>query len=98
MIGKFGKKNELLDTQINAVLRNMSDIGLDNTEEYSKKLVYLERLHEIKAKNRPARVSGDTMAIVVGNLVGILIIVMYEQKHVLSTKAFGFGMKKPVAP
>ena len=98
MIGKFGNKPELIDTQITAVLNRMSDLGLENTEEYSKLLVYLERLNETKAKNRPSRVSGDTIAIVLGNLLGILIIVMYEQKHVLSTKAFGFGMKKPVAP
>lgn len=97
MIGNFNKKPDLLETQINAVLNKMSEVGPDS-EEYRKLIVYLDRLNSMKVSNRPHRISGDTMAIVVGNLLGILIIVAYEQKHVMSSRAFGFGMKKAVSP
>jgi hypothetical protein len=97
MIGKIiNRKPDLLEPQINAVLRDMSEYG-PGTPEFEKDMEYLERLNKLKTRDRPS-VSGDTIAIVLGNLAGILIIVMYEQKHVLSTKAFGFGMKRAVAP
>ncbi len=58
------------------------------SDEYSKLMAYLERLNEVKARERRDPVSRDTVALVVGNLVGILLIVAYEQKHVMSTKGF----------
>jgi hypothetical protein len=33
------------------------------------------------------------MAIVVGNILGILVIVAYEQKHVMVSKGLGFVIK-----
>lgn len=58
------------------------------TDEYAKTSAHLERLIKLKAEYRPKRVNPDTVAIVVGNLVGILIIVMYEETHVITSKAF----------
>lgn len=65
------------------------DVGSD---EYSKTLSHLERLYTIKAEKRRNRVTPDTMLLVAGNLLGILVIVAYEQKHVLP-KALGFVPK-----
>lgn len=76
-----------LDAQIDDVLVAMGEAGV-TTEKYSELMVKLEKLNEIKAKSRKPRVSNDTIAMVLGNLAGILIIVMYEQKHVLSSKGF----------
>ena len=59
-----------------------------DTEEYPRLMDNLERL--VRLKEIKPRVSPDTMAIVVGNLFGILIIVAYEQKHVMVSKALGF--------
>lgn len=77
-----------IDEQIKMVLSEMTEQGVDS-EEYSKQLAYLERLHELKAKNRREALSWETIAIIAGNLAGILLIVAYEQKHVITSKAFG---------
>ena len=94
MFGKFRKeKEDPLDTPINAVLHEMDLYGPD-TEEFAVRLAYLERLKRIKNDERRDSISYDTLAVVGGNLLGILIIVMYEQKHVMTSKAFGFTLKK----
>lgn len=64
---------------------------MDDTDptdpSYAKMVVFLDRLHEIKAKTSRVRVSPDTIALIAGNLLGILLIIMYEQKHVMTSKA-----------
>lgn len=76
-----------VDGLIDAVLEKMHREGVFS-DEYPKLMTYLERLYEIKAKQRRNPVSPDTMAIVAGNLLGILVIVAYEQKHVMTSKGF----------
>lgn len=49
---------------------------------------YLEGLHRLKAEERRPPVSRDTMLLVAGNLLGILVIVAYEQRHVMTSKGF----------
>ena len=58
------------------------------SEEYKALLGNLERLRKLKDDNRPKRLDRNTIALVAGNLLGILIIVAYEQKHVMTSKAF----------
>ncbi len=76
-----------VDTLIESVQIEMRLVGV-YSDEYPKLMAYLERLNEVKAKERRDPVSRDTVALVVGNLMGILLIVAYEQKHVMSTKGF----------
>lgn len=76
-----------LDKQIDAVLRKMQEHGVDS-EEYPGLITHLERLQELKAKQRRPRVSPDTWAIVGANLLGILMLVAYEQKHVMTSRGF----------
>lgn len=93
MFGPKGKKTEpKIETPIEVVLKSMNEYGPES-EEYPKLLSFLERLTEVKTKNRPPRVSHDTMFTVAGNLLGILIIVAYEQNHVMVSKALGFVNK-----
>lgn len=75
-----------IDPLIDVVLEKMQTKGPDS-EEYPDLMAYLERLHELKAKDRRAPVSRDTVALIAGNLLGILLIVAYEQKHVMTSKA-----------
>lgn len=86
---KFRKNenDEALDVLIDCILQEMQMVGRCS-EEYSKLMKSLERLHELKANNRPKRVSRDTIAIVAGNLLGILLIVSYEHAHVMTSKSF----------
>jgi hypothetical protein len=82
------EKNEPIDREITAVFDQMDESGVLQPE-YGHMLSYLERLSEVKTKSRRLRVSPDTLAVVACNLIGILMIVMYEQKHVITTKGIG---------
>lgn len=62
-----------------------------DSDEYATMLNRLERLYKLKEKHAPKQVSPDTMLIVAGNLLGILIIVGYEHGHVIVSKAIGFA-------
>lgn len=63
-----------------------------NTQEYDALLEQLERLYALQEKKKQ-NVSPDTKAIVIGNLVGILIIVMYERGNVMASKAKDWVIK-----
>lgn len=76
-----------MEHQINAVLEEMERVGVAS-EEYPKLMTYLERLNDVKMKQHQNRMSRDTIAVVVGNLLGILIIVAYEQRHVITSRGF----------
>lgn len=88
MDNPFQKKESELDEPITRLLKDMKKVDTDS-EEYSKLMVRLTRLMEERRNERGERLSMDTLASVGGNLLGILIIVMYEQKHVMVSKAFG---------
>lgn len=63
------------------------------SEEYIQILNQVERLYALKNVNRSPRVSPDTMAVVMGNLLGIVFIVGHERAHVVTSKALSFVMK-----
>jgi len=78
---------EPIDGQIEAILNEMRTAGV-NSDQYSELITKLERLNDIKTKARLDPVSRDTIALIFGNLMGILLIVAYEQKHVMTSKGF----------
>lgn len=89
----FKKKNDPLDVAINDVLSRMRAIG-PNDDEYRQLVVYLDRLMSMKKERKPRfAVSPDTIAIVVGNLIAVLIITQYEKADVITTKAKEFMLK-----
>jgi hypothetical protein len=93
MFGRFVRdKPSILDEPIARLLTELNTFETD-TEEYSKAIEHLERLNRMKAEERRPRVNPDSWAIVAGNLLGILIIVAYEQKHVMVSKGLGFVIK-----
>jgi hypothetical protein len=85
-------KSSIIDEPINRVLSDMNAYGPDS-EEYTTLVRHLDHLVRLKQEEKRSRVSPDTMAIVAGNLLGILIIVAYEQKHVMVSKGLGFVLK-----
>jgi len=95
MFGRDKSKNEmLLETNINAVLIQMEVYGPDSEHnEFQDLLSYLERLYALKTDKSKRKVSPDTLATVLGNLLGIVIIVAYEQKHVMVSKAKDFILR-----
>lgn len=77
-----------IDKEIECVLSAMNEEGVDS-DKYPKLMGYLERLNKLKAETpRREPVSWDTVAMIFGNLAGILVIVAYEQKHVMTSKGF----------
>lgn len=83
-----------LDDQIVMILREMKAKGV-NSDEYPALLTHLERLYELKATERRKPVSLDTIVMVLGGFVETLIIVGYEQHHVITSKALG-RFKRPM--
>lgn len=77
-----------IDKQIAMVLKEMH-LQRIGSEEYLALMTSLERLHELKMRERREPISRDTIALIAGNLMGILMIVAYEQKHVITSKGFG---------
>lgn len=86
----------IYDEQIATVLTAMSEYGPESPE-YPALLTTVKELQKLKAEEKPKfRVKPDTLAVVVGNLVGIGIIVWYEQAHAMTSK--GLHYVKPQTP
>lgn len=86
------KNEERLDSLTSRVVEDMHLYGPDS-EEYSKMVKHLETLNRMKSQKWWTRVSWDTVLIVLGNLLGILIIVAYEERNVISSKALSMTQK-----
>lgn len=93
MFGLFNKKETRLEGAIDDVLKEMAYENSPSTERYAQLLETLEKLHALKTKESRPRVSADQALLVGGNLLGILIIVAYEQKHVFGSKGQSFLLK-----
>jgi hypothetical protein len=90
----FGRSKDPMIVNLDAAMNTLFvKLDADNPEspEYEKTLGYLERMTAIrKLENTNQKVSPDTKAIIVGNLVGILIIVAYERMHVVTSRGLSF--------
>lgn len=81
-----------LDQAITDALSQLGSVPA-YSDEYHKIMTQIEKLYAMKTSNRLQRVSPDTLAIVLGNLVGIAIIVGHERANVVTSKALSFVMK-----
>lgn len=81
-----------LDPVMDAILEDMKQFGPDSTE-YPDLLSHLERVVALRASKDKKRVDPNTIWLVAGNLLGILTIVAYEQKHVMTSKGLNFILK-----
>lgn len=81
-----------LETTIDHLISEMaSEEGYSDT--YTKMVDNLETLYKLKAEDKPDRVDRNTIAIVAGNLLGILVIVSFEKSHVMTSKALSNLLK-----
>ena len=86
-----------MDVATLELVASMNEFGPEDPE-YQRKMDQLDQLTKIQnrqTKSKWRRVSPDTLAIVIGNVVTVLIIVLYEERSVLSTKANQFTLKTP---
>lgn len=79
---------DAIDTVFSEMAAHSSD-----SEEYAKMVSQLETLYSLKSIDAPKRVSPDTLAIVAGNLLGIMLIVGHERANVVTSKALSFVLK-----
>lgn len=90
------KKN----THMNPGLKEAIELALaelkqhdPDTEEYATILTQIERLFALDAPDKRDKVSKDGLVAVGGNLLGIGMILSWEQVHVITSKALGFVPK-----
>jgi hypothetical protein len=84
------RKPKAVDRKLEQVTENLLDEMLENgpdTEGYAKNLDHLVKLNDVRQTTGGTALNPNNMALVAGNLLGILIIVAYEQKHVMTSKA-----------
>ena len=92
MFGKTDGFDLSLDRQITSVFESMTETTPD-AEEYKELLTHLNELMALRHNRKKPRVSSEAVLMVAGNLLGILIIVAYEQKHVMTSRAKDFILK-----
>lgn len=64
-----------------------------SSEEYAVVLDRIAKLHEIKDKDKPDRVSADNIALISANLLGIILILRHEHVNVITSRAMNLVMK-----
>lgn len=84
--------NSALEEAIDAVFSDMTHHRSDD-DAYSRSVDQLTKLYKLKEINPPKQISPDTLVIVVGNLLGIILIVGHERMNVVTSKALNFILK-----
>jgi membrane-associated HD superfamily phosphohydrolase len=92
MIPRIQTKPTVLDETIDAALAELKDIKTTDPA-YQTTMNSVKELYKLKEQTTPKRVSPDTMAMIFGNLAGIVLILNYEQAHVVTSKALSFVLK-----
>lgn len=92
MLKRKTKEKTGLDKAIETILSEMEGYTCDE-DEYDKMSDQLKKLYKLKALDKPERVSKDTLAIITGNVLVAVVIVAYEQKHIITTRAGTFLLK-----
>lgn len=93
MIGKIATNDAALEKAMTRVLDELNDVSLD-AETRGALLTELERLHTLKTANRLPRVSPDALISAAASVIGIVVIVAYEQLHPMTSQGLKF-VKKP---
>lgn len=89
------REEEHFDIAVRQLLHTINEIGPEDPD-YQTKIEQLDKLTRIKNRSKKSilgRISPDTLAIVVGNLVVTVIIVGYERGNVLTSKALNHTLK-----
>lgn len=66
------------------------------SKEYQSVLTIVDELGKQRDKDKPSTVSKDTLAVIAGNLLGILMIIKHEHVNVITSRAFGLLLKPRV--
>lgn len=89
---KFWKEKTTLEKLIDIVETRMLESDVDSAE-YVLDMEKLKQLYEIRGEQHRSPVSSDTILVCITNIAGILTIVIYENRHVITSKGFSQLMK-----
>ena len=93
----FGPKEKprhqrMLESELDRALTRLKT-EMPNSEDYTKMLSLVERLHDMLDEDKPEVVSKNTMLVVGGNLLGIIMILKHERLNVITSKALSFVIR-----
>lgn len=86
------RKPTNLDGLIEQLETDLKHLDTDS-DAYSQTADQLVKLYKVKDTQSPPQISRDTLALIAGNLAGIVLILSYERANVVTSKAAGFIMK-----
>lgn len=92
MLKNTKKDESKLEQEIDSILERMKDMELQS-DDYEVAVERLSALYRIQRDIPKWNVSPDTVAMVAGNLFGILLILKYEDMNIITSKALGFVLK-----
>lgn len=92
MFNRKQAEDHPLEEEIDRLLEDMKTADR-TSKEYVTMTDQLGKLYALRPKRVERHVSPDTLAIVGGNLAGVLAIVMAEKSSVISQKALSFIAK-----
>lgn len=84
--------NQKLEAVIVCILDAMIEYGPESPE-YPALLDHLQKLTALRQPTVAQPLNWNSMALVAGNIFGILVIVAYEHTHAMTSKALGFVQK-----
>ena len=94
---KFTMKDKRtnLEKEIDSILLKMKTLDV-SSEEYSAAADNLGVLIDAQSKEKEHRASPDTIAVILGGLLQVILMLNFEKTGVISSKALGFIMKRRV--
>lgn len=78
-----------LSSEIYRVLEMMKDED-PSSEEYANMAAQVKTLHGLKTTESPKLLTGDTVATIAANLLGIVLILNFERSQIMSKTALAF--------
>ena len=91
---KFTKwdKRSNLEKEINSVLAIMATWE-PSSPEYTAMTKNLEVLYKARNEEKTRKIKPDTVLVVAANLLGIILILGYEETNIIRSKAMSFVLK-----
>lgn len=87
--GLLKRKNELLDDEIDRVRSHMLTMDMES-KEYRDLVDTFERLIKLQNEVKGSGVDPNTVLVVATNILAVLIIVGYEQGHIITSRGLQF--------
>jgi len=89
---KFLESKSPVDKEIDLLFFKLKGYEPES-DEYKQTLDRIVSLQKLNFETKRKPLSADTLAIVIANLTGIVMILKHEELNVISTKAVGFLLR-----